>query len=163
MEIAKGLVIAGTGHRPDKLGGYDQTTSNRLVDLATAALKTCGPKKVITGMALGWDQALAIACGHLSIPYTAAVLFKGQEGRWSSGQQELYRLLLDAAAEVIYVSDPGFTAAKMQKRNEWMVDHSDAVLALWNGSAGGTANCVRYAQSMHVPVINLWSSWVKFR
>ena len=32
----------------------------------------------------------------------------------------------------------------MQKRNEFMVDNSDLVVAVWNGTSGGTANCLAY-------------------
>ncbi|WP_188052008.1 hypothetical protein [Azospirillum sp. Sh1] len=50
----------------------------------------------------------------------------------------------------------------MNTRNEWMVDHSDRLLALWDGSQGGTANCVRYARGLGRPIDNLWSEWEKF-
>ena len=33
----------------------------------------------------------------------------------------------------------------MQKRNEYMVDNSDYVIAVWNGKLSGTGNTVRYA------------------
>ena len=32
--------------------------------------------------------------------------------------------------------------------NGWMVDNSDAVIAVWNGTAGGTANTVDYARKL---------------
>jgi uncharacterized phage-like protein YoqJ len=50
----------------------------------------------------------------------------------------------------------------MQIRNEWMVDNAHIVLALWDGSSGGTGNCIKYAnrKSVNKPIINLWSSWV---
>ena len=34
----------------------------------------------------------------------------------------------------------------MMKRNKYMVDKSDIVVAVWNGSKGGTANTVKYAK-----------------
>ncbi|PAD70641.1 hypothetical protein CHH83_02225 [Bacillus sp. 7586-K] len=37
----------------------------------------------------------------------------------------------------------------MQKRNEWMVDNSDYVIAVWDGTKGGTGNCVKYAQKQN--------------
>lgn len=40
-----------------------------------------------------------------------------------------------------------YTANCMMKRNRYMVDHSDAVIAVWNGSKSGTGNTVRYAMS----------------
>jgi uncharacterized phage-like protein YoqJ len=39
----------------------------------------------------------------------------------------------------------------MQVRNEWMVDHCNDLLAVWDGSDGGTGNCVRYAQRILEP------------
>ena len=62
-------------------------------------------------------------------------------------------------AEVVFVSEPGYAAWKMQVRNKWMVDNSDLVLALWNGTDGGTANCVRYAEKVGKPITNLWERW----
>ena len=46
--------------------------------------------------------------------------------------------------------------AKMQKRNQYMVNSSDIVIAVWSGSKGGTGNCVNYAkmQKKEIIVIN---------
>lgn len=41
----------------------------------------------------------------------------------------------------------------MQKRNEYMVNLADKVIAVWGGSSGGTANCVRYAKSVGKEII----------
>jgi len=43
----------------------------------------------------------------------------------------------------------------MQKRNEWMVDHSDYVIAVWDGSKGGTGNCVKYAIKQEKEILQL--------
>ena len=45
--------------------------------------------------------------------------------------------------------DGGYAGYKLQKRNEWMVDHCDILIAVWDGTSGGTANCVNYAQSVN--------------
>ena len=42
---------------------------------------------------------------------------------------------------------------KMQTRNEWMVNHCDKLIAVWNGSDGGTGNCVNYAKSINKEII----------
>jgi len=34
----------------------------------------------------------------------------------------------------------------MNDRNEWMVDNSDYVIAVHDGSKGGTYNCIQYAK-----------------
>jgi len=33
----------------------------------------------------------------------------------------------------------------MQKRNQFMVDNSRVIIAYWDGSKGGTKNCLDYA------------------
>ena len=47
----------------------------------------------------------------------------------------------------------------MQKRNEWIVDNSLRLLALWDGSKGGTANCVTYARYGRREIKNVWPEW----
>ena len=42
----------------------------------------------------------------------------------------------------------------MQRRNEFMVDNADMVLAYHDGSEGGTKNCVDYAKSQGTVVVN---------
>lgn len=44
---------------------------------------------------------------------------------------------------------------RFQRRNMHMVDLSDALYAYYNGSPGGTRNCVEYAKTVHKPTINI--------
>ena len=91
--------------------------------------------------------------------------FKKQTGNWIDAKSiERYNRQLSWANEVIYVDeidgyrfdkvDIGeYHPYKMQLRNQYMVDNSNIVLAVWNGSSGGTANCVRYARSKNKEII----------
>ena len=152
------MIVAVTGHRPQKLGGFTNQTFNALTDLARDWLRVNQPSKVISGMALGWDQALAQASVDLGIPLIAAVPFEGFESRWPITSQKAMARLLDQADEVEVVHlYPGNTA--LQLRNEWMVDRADKMLALWDGSWGGTFNCIKYAVKCGRPIENLWSRW----
>lgn len=153
------MIVAGTGHRLGKLGGYSTGVKAKLTRIAMRGIRRSYATEVITGMALGWDTALAVACWTLSIPFTAAVPFRGQESRWPKEGQELYHWLLDRAKEVVYVSDGGYAPWKMQARNEWMIDNCDGVLALWDGSNGGTGNCIAYADKVGRPVVNLYEEY----
>lgn len=153
------MIIAATGHRPDKLGGHSYKTDVRLMDLALVYLEETKPARVITGMALGWDTAWAMAAFCLGIPFTAAVPFEGQERRWPADLQKRYLEIRGNADEVVVISRNGFSAYAMDKRNRWMVDNSDRVCSLWDGSPGGTGNCVRYAQKRKAPIDNLWTRW----
>lgn len=153
------MIVAVTGHRPDKLGGYSQATLNKLVALAESELKRLDALTVITGMALGWDQAVAVAASNLGIPFLASVPFDGQESRWPSSSQAFYKDVLSRAKAVVVVNPGTYQAWKMQARNVYMVDRCDKLLAMWNGTSGGTANCVRYAESVGKPIVNCWEQW----
>jgi uncharacterized phage-like protein YoqJ len=153
------MIIAGTGHRPDKLGGYTGETYWRLYNLAHDYLTQHTPDRIITGMALGWDTVLAHVARDLTIPFIAAIPFAGQESRWPHASQVFYRELLNHAHHVKVVCEGGYAAWKMQVRNKWMVDECDKLIALWNGTPGGTANCIRYAQTLSRPLRNLWPEW----
>lgn len=154
------MIIAATGHRPDKVGGYGPAADQRRRDLAYSYLASAGATRVISGMALGWDTAFAEAAYNLGIPFTAAVPFQGQESRWPDLSQRTFRALLAVATEVVIVSPGGYSVSAMHARNHWMVDHCQVVCALWDGSDGGTAGCVRYADRQGVPVVNLWPRWI---
>lgn len=150
------MIISATGHRPDKIGGYGPAASLRRRAVAMDALLAWGPNECISGMALGWDTDFALACIELGIPFTAAVPFEGQEGKWPAQSQRVFHAVLSYAAKVVVVSPGGYSPRKMQIRNQWMVDNSDIVLALWDGSDGGTANCVGYARAKEKRVHNVW-------
>lgn len=153
------MILAGTGHRPDKLGGYGKEAAQHLRAVATKALKYMNPDAVISGMALGWDTALAQAALTLRINLIAAIPFEGQEKMWPEESRLMYKKIISRADDVRYICDPGYAPWKMQRRNEWMVDHSHGVIALWDGSEGGTGNCIRYAQKVGKPIYNQWDRY----
>lgn len=97
----------------------------------------------------------------LGIPMIAAVPFEGQEKRWNSLDQGRYRDILGEAHTVHIVSPGGYEPWKMQARNEWMVDNCNILAAMWNGSSGGTANCIRYAQAKERKIDPLYQFWRK--
>jgi uncharacterized phage-like protein YoqJ len=150
------MIVAGTGHRPNKLGGFNNESFLKLVKIAEDWIRTNNPEKIISGMAQGWDQALAQAAVNCGIPFIAALPFKGQEIRWSQKSQRYYNRLLSKAEDIIYVCDEGYEPYKMQVRNEWMVDNTNLVLAMWDGTTGGTLNCLKYAYANQKDVINLY-------
>jgi len=109
----------------------------------------------ISGMALGVDTYFVQVCLELGIPFTAAIPFVGQESKWLPIQQKLYQYLLARAAKIVYVCEPGYERWKMQARNEWIVDHSDHMIAVFDGSPGGTANAVLYAHKVNCPITRI--------
>lgn len=155
------MILAATGHRPDKLGGYNSTLSVLRTDLIMDWMETRAVERGITGMALGWDQDFALACYELGIPYTAAVPFEGQESQWPQKSRLIYNWLMNRAADIVVVSPGAYNAGKMLARNVWMVDECTHLLALYDGTQGGTQHCLKYAREWEKPVVNLWDVYMK--
>lgn len=62
--------------------------------------------------------------------------------------------ILQGADYATTVSDHYFRAC-YQRRNEFMVDHSNLVIAVWNGEKSGTKNTIDYAIKYGVKIINI--------
>jgi uncharacterized phage-like protein YoqJ len=156
------MIVAVTSHRPDKLGtdhysGYASENPLRawVKDRLRTHLRQLRPLYGITGMALGGDQDFAEVCIELKIPFIAAVPFIGQERQWPTQSRERYRELLAQAYAVEIVCAGGYERWKMLARNQWMVDHCNVLLAVFDGSAGGTASTVLYANSVQREVLRI--------
>lgn len=149
------MIVAFTGHRPDKLGGYNLPNPiyTHVCQQINKTLCQLMPQKVISGMALGVDQWAAHVAHRMKIPFIAAVPFEGQEKAWPKHSQLVYHKLLKLASEVEIVCPGGYASSKMQIRNQWMVDNCDTLIAIWDGTSGGTANCINYAKSIGKQIV----------
>jgi uncharacterized phage-like protein YoqJ len=103
----------------------------------------------LSGMAIGTDLMFAEQAVELGIPLTAAWPFEAQSSIWPAHWQERHRRMMDAAAEVVKVWEiPGYGAESVSGhlliRNQWLVDHSDFAIVVWNGAPrGGTYDAYR--------------------
>lgn len=159
------MKIAITGHRPHKLGNdYDLTSDlvRRIKSCIVGSLISCSPSitkeedkvtieglTLITGMALGIDTLFALIAIEFNIPFVAAIPFIGQENVWPKKSKDIYYELLHKARYSKIVSKGGYSAGKMQVRNEWMVDECDILIGVFDGSTGGTANCIHYCKEKY--------------
>lgn len=161
------MIVAGTGHRflkfPDgqvRRFGANQETKI-LGELVADELAKLGATAFIGGGALGFDMIATRAARDLGVPYTLALPFKGHDSRWpDSERRALHELILDAS-RLVYVSKPPYAHHKMIRRNHWMVDNADCVIAFWDGRKSGTGECVLYAWSRRTPVHNIWREFQK--
>lgn len=143
VDYPTGRVVAGTGHRR-----FGADVSEIVQDWIENMLGTLQPRRVISGVALGFDTWLAEEALRQDIPLVCAVPFKGQPDRWPEPDRTRYRKLL-RRADKVHIVCPGLYAPwKFQKRNEWMVNNCELLLAAWTGRLGGTANCVKYAEKV---------------
>jgi uncharacterized phage-like protein YoqJ len=158
--------VCFTGHRPDKLFGYDpfsEGNTNMLYKLRAIIEKFITDKGVttfITGMAIGIDMwagriVLSLRKKYPHVKLICAIPCKHQWSKWIPESIAEWDDITNKADDVIYVSTELYTPWCMQKRNEWMVDRAKYVLSVWDGTKGGTRNCINYAKKVDRTIIRL--------
>lgn len=153
------MILGVAGHRFQKLRGIGAA---QLRSIAKDEIQKISPTWLISGMALGWDQACVEAAIELRIPYWAMVPFPGFDERWTERQRTHLRELLALAENVVVVRQVkpnafGAVAGALNARNRRVVDLSAKILACWDGKDdGGTASALRYADLKKKPVINVF-------
>lgn len=165
MEFEKTLCF--TGHRPNKLFGYDyRIDGNRKILLKLRAIierfiVKRGVTTFISGMALGVDMWSAQIILQLKEKYphiklVCAVPCANHSIKWNEEDREIHKSILEQSDLVHYVSEEPYTAWCMNKRNEWMVDNSKFVIAVWDGvEDGGTWNTVKELRKRQRSMVQL--------
>jgi uncharacterized phage-like protein YoqJ len=110
----------------------------------------------ITGMARGvdiWAAEIVLKLRRKGAPIKliCACPYEGFEERWESSWQNRYQEILNEADLVRYIC-PDYSTDCFQIRNEWMVNHSARVIAVFNNKPSGTMNTIEYAIRQNVPV-----------
>ena len=159
-------IICFTGHRSNKLPWkYDETKESCVLfkkHLKSVLIKAIenGFTNFISGMAIGVDTIAAelvieLRNTYKSVTLEGAIPCPGQESPWPQKARDRYKELLAQCDTVHYVSDH-YTDTCMNDRNLYMVEKSDAVIAVWNGKPSGTGNTVRFAKEhgCKVKIIN---------
>lgn len=144
-----------TGHRPEKLH-VDENAVNTILSNAIDAAINDGFVTFISGMARGvdiWAAEIVLArkAVNPAIRLICALPHPDFEKRWSASWQARYHAILQQA-DLVKIICPSFSMASYQIRNEWMVDHSARLIAIYNGTAGGTANTIAYAEKTGIDV-----------
>lgn len=145
-----------TGHRPEKLTIPEERLSQLLEQEIRRAI---GQQftTFLTGMAKGSDIIAAEIVLRLRkqdprLKLVCALPYPGFGQRWGGGWAERSRRVLSEADLIKHVCS-SFSYAAYQRRNEWMVDHSRLVIAVFNGEKGGTKNTLDYAREKHIPCV----------
>lgn len=157
----KNITCCFTGHRPNKLFGYDmkhesyQNLAKRVKRLAHYLHTEYGVINFISGGAIGFDTVAFFAIESLKKDYPGikniiAIPFIGQESKWKEDSIERYKKMLNLADDIIHVDQiekykASSVAGKLNKRNHYMVDNSSYLIACYDGTKGGTYNCLEYA------------------
>lgn len=145
-----------TGHRPQKLGYGENSIQcdelkSKLEELIKNLIEKEGVTHFISGVALGVDTyaaniVLNLKAQYLDITLECAIPCETQAVKWNERDRDIYYDLL-AKCDKETLLQQNYTSDCMQKRNEYMVDNSDYVIAVWNGKPSGTGNTVKYARN----------------
>lgn len=146
-----------TGHRPQNLPcKFNEAhptcikIKNQLKKLIIQLIEEKNTAHFISGFALGVDIwaaeiVLELKKEYPDITLEAAVPCASQADRWNFAARERYYRLLSLCDKQTLI-EQHYTADCMMKRNMYMVDRSDYVIAVWNRKPSGTGNTVRYAE-----------------
>lgn len=156
-------VCCFTGYRPHRFSfeqeGLRPEHVRKALGRQIRRLYDEGCRTFISGMCVGVDlwaaaEVLILREQHPDVTLIAAVPFEGQESRWSVADGREYRRILAACTRVETLFTPEEAkenaAACYRRRNRWMVDNADTVLAVYTPideeRRSGTAATVHYAR-----------------
>lgn len=155
------MVLAFTGHRPEKLPWGCDETDERCIALkqqikdAVRAAAGEGYDRFLCGMARGCDLYFAEAVLELGLRLEAYLPCPSQSDCWSGeDRQRQTELLLQCGA--VYMVEQSYSEGCMLRRNRRMVDDCGALLTVFDGSPGGTGAAVDYARRRGRRIISLW-------
>lgn len=153
---------AFTGNRPDKLPwGYDENDARcrrvkREIYLAAKQAVNDGYNRFICGMAQGGDTYFAEAVLALKAEYDVtlecAVPYRRQSLSWSDAAKKRYERIL-ALADKVTVFEEHYTPWCYHRRNRYMVDSAQRLIALSRAQSGGTKYTIEYAVAKNIEII----------
>lgn len=155
---------AFTGHRPQNLPFGFNEEDERCIDLKKTLreqiinlIENEGVTHFISGMAIGVDMyAAEIVLGlKASYPGESAIPCESQAAKWSEALRDRYFDIASKCDKETLIQTH-YSPDCMDKRNRYMVDQADVLIAVWDGSPSGTGKTVRYAhqQGKSVTVID---------
>ena len=148
-----------TGHRPEKMIMIEKQVIKEL-EVAIRKAIDDGFNVFVTGMAPGvdiWAAEIILRLRDkekLPLKLISTNPHSNFIERWPEWKKR-YIAIMNAADLTRDICD-GYKRGVYQIRNEWMVDHSSRVIAVWNGKPSGTKNTVDYANRVNVPVVNVY-------
>lgn len=161
----KDKVCSFTGYRPSKLPFLQDKKSKEylaLYNLLKSEIVRMSENGIVnfqTGMARGID----LLCGEIllelkrdiDIHVFCAIPCKEQYFGWKAEDITLYKRIIDASDGTAYISLDKYSKGCMQKRNRYLVDTAQYLIAVYDGQRGGTMATINYAKKKHRTIIVL--------
>ena len=153
-----------TGHRNQKLPWKFNENDKRCIAMKDElrleierAIQR-GYKTFLCGMALGFDMICAETVLDLKEKYDnikiiGALPCKTQDKKWRSKDRERYKNLLVHLDSVRCLYDDYMGKECMFERNRYMVNNSSLMIALFDGTSGGTKSTIDYAKKQGLEIV----------
>jgi len=158
------MICCVTGNRPQKFPFEYSQSCEQFQSYILKLTQTVndyvanGFDHFIVGMALGVDLDFAEAVIKSKqnflhkIVLEAAIPCCTQTKFWSDEDKSRYNMIL-THCDIVNVISETYTRWCMSKRNKYMVDKADHVIAVWNGQQkGGTWNTIKYVEKCNKPL-----------
>ncbi|MBQ8308582.1 MAG: DUF1273 family protein [Clostridia bacterium] len=139
---------AFTGHRQIS----DDLDEQKLIDIIKELIQK-GVKTFYCGMAMGFDllaaeTLLKVKETYSDVKIIACIPYYGQEKNFSDADKKRYVDILKKADEQVLVSDRYYKGC-MLKRDRYMADMADVLVAYKRKETGGTAYTVKYFEKKY--------------
>lgn len=164
-EANRAVTCCFTGHRPSKLPWRNNENDPRCLELKRKlfdivdALYAAGIRKFICGMAPGCDMYFCEAVMELRKEYDniiieAAIPCETQSQNWDESLRARYFDLIHRC-DTETLLQRQYTKDCMIKRNIYMVDNSSVLVAVFDGTLGGTMQTINYARKKGLEILEL--------
>lgn len=154
-----------TGHRPEKLPWRENEGDPRCLALKARLAEAVeqayeqGVRHFLCGMARGADfyfceAVLALRQRHGGVTLEAVIPCEEQAARWGERDRERYFALV-ARCDRETVIQRHYDRGCMLRRNRYLVDHAEMLIAVYDGMLGGTMYTIAYAMKQGREIVTL--------
>ena len=138
-----------TGHR-----GLEKDFSKRSLKKAIETVIKAGVTTFYNGLACGFDleaceMIFTLKKKYPQIRLIGCVPCLNQDAYYTLDDKKRYEMICNRLDEKVEVSSTYYYNGCMQKRNRYMCDRADVMIAYCNKDTGGTAFTVKYFQKTY--------------
>lgn len=162
--MQKQRTVCFLGHKPQDLGYSENTLQcdalkEQLQALLVFLIEQQGVCHFITGMEPGVEQFAAQIVLDLKPRYAQLTLecvlpFETQAEHWEEWERDIYFRIVSACDTETMLQKHESRECR-QRKNVYMIEHADVVLAVWNGQPGTIGAAVAYAEEKQKSVVRM--------
>lgn len=152
-------VCCFTGHRELPRDRETQRSLEQAIRKAVTDAIADGFTVFYAGGAVGFDMLASIEVllqkrSHPELKLIEALPFPGHDKTFSAEDKQRFAMVKGLADELVYVSE-AYHEGCFRRRNEYMVDRSERLIAYVRRPVGGSASTYAYAQKCGIETVLL--------